>query len=82
MGGYQIDIVNRQFSYFYNNFLDAIERICVIGQQLPVPLPEIRAVRTRFCAKNRAIPPRPNASPRRSSNVRRALVSPVNIFSL
>jgi hypothetical protein len=46
MGGYQIDMVNRQFSYFYNNFLGGIAGICVIGQQLPIPLPEIRAVRT------------------------------------
>jgi hypothetical protein len=55
-------MVNRPISYFYNNFFRDIKWFCVIGQQLRVRLPEIRAARPGLRPKKRAISPQSNLS--------------------
>jgi hypothetical protein len=75
-------MVNRPFSYFYNNFFCGIKRFCVIGQQFRIMLPEIRAARPGFRQKNRPIAPQSDFSPQASGTLCRVPEWSRNIFSL
>jgi hypothetical protein len=75
-------MVNRLISYFYNNFFRGIKLFCVIEQQLPGQLPEIRAARPRLRQQNRVFPPQSDLFSESSRNGRCAPPQSINIFSL
>jgi hypothetical protein len=75
-------MVNRPFSYFYNNFLGGIRPFCVNGRQLGASLPEIRAMPLQISTEQLRDSALIELIATRSENIKSLPPPAQNIFSL